>query len=215
MRGYQEGDDLRRIHWPSVARTGALMIRQDESSKRANGLVFIDTRAQALGQCAQPGLRAGGLGGRHARGHDGSARLLPAPGHRRSAGRRRHRGPVPRRAGGHLARAGPVDRAGPVTPARGRLGRDHARVRLLAAGSRRAHHVDPQRRRVRSEAGRPDLSRRPSSLPPERRTQLEGRATQAVLALTRAGWDVIVLPPSMRLKERWHVPRERPLARIV
>ncbi|HSH31994.1 MAG TPA: DUF58 domain-containing protein, partial [Actinomycetota bacterium] len=37
MRGYQEGDDLRRIHWPSVARTGALMIRQDESSKRASG----------------------------------------------------------------------------------------------------------------------------------------------------------------------------------
>ncbi len=50
MRGYQEGDDLRRIHWPSVARTGDLMIRQDESSKRASGLVFIDTRAQALGQ---------------------------------------------------------------------------------------------------------------------------------------------------------------------
>ena len=37
MRGYQEGDDLRRIHWPSVARTGELMIRQDESSKRASG----------------------------------------------------------------------------------------------------------------------------------------------------------------------------------
>ena len=55
----------------------------------------------------------------------------------------------------------------------------------------------------------------PSSLPPERRTQLEGRATQAVLALTRAGWDAIVLPPSMKLKERWHVPRERPLARSV
>ena len=50
MRGYQAGDDLRRIHWPSMARRGELMIRQDESSKRASGLVFIDTRAQALGQ---------------------------------------------------------------------------------------------------------------------------------------------------------------------
>jgi hypothetical protein len=55
----------------------------------------------------------------------------------------------------------------------------------------------------------------PASLPPDRRSQLEGRATQAVMALTRAGWDAIVLPPSMKLKERWHVPRERPLARSV
>jgi uncharacterized protein (DUF58 family) len=34
MREYQVGDDLRRIHWPSVARRGRLMIRQDESARR-------------------------------------------------------------------------------------------------------------------------------------------------------------------------------------
>ena len=34
----------------------------------------------------------------------------------------------------------------------------------------------------------------PDTLPPERQAQLEGRATQARLALTRAGWDCIVLP---------------------
>ena len=50
MRSYQEGDDLRRIHWPSVARTGELMIRQNETSKRANGLVFLDNREAALGR---------------------------------------------------------------------------------------------------------------------------------------------------------------------
>src|SRR4249920_277427 len=49
MRQYHEGDDLRRIHWPSVARTGELMIRQDESSRRANGLVFLDSREGMLG----------------------------------------------------------------------------------------------------------------------------------------------------------------------
>ena len=48
MRQYHEGDDLRRIHWPSVARTGELMIRQDESSQRANGLVFLDSREGTL-----------------------------------------------------------------------------------------------------------------------------------------------------------------------
>jgi hypothetical protein len=54
----------------------------------------------------------------------------------------------------------------------------------------------------------------PASLPPKRQTEQEGRATQARLALTRAGWDVIVLPPSMSLRDRWHTPGER-LARTV
>ena len=108
MRGYQEGDDLRRIHWPSVARTGALMIRQDESSKRASGLVFIDTRAQALGQShSQAFERAVSVGATLGvmLARRGFALRL---GTRRSAGRRRHRGPLPRRAGGHLARRRPA-----------------------------------------------------------------------------------------------------------
>ena len=49
MRAYEEGDDLRRIHWPSVARTGELMIRQDESSHRAAAAVFLDNRSSGLG----------------------------------------------------------------------------------------------------------------------------------------------------------------------
>ena len=49
MRGYEEGDDLRRIHWPSVARTGELMIRQDEASRRAAGLIYFDNRESMLG----------------------------------------------------------------------------------------------------------------------------------------------------------------------
>jgi uncharacterized protein (DUF58 family) len=48
MRAYEEGDDLRRIHWPSVARTGELMIRQDEASRRAAASVFLDNRSAGL-----------------------------------------------------------------------------------------------------------------------------------------------------------------------
>jgi uncharacterized protein (DUF58 family) len=48
MRPYEEGDDLRRIHWPSVARTGELMIRQDESSKRAAASVWVDNRTSSF-----------------------------------------------------------------------------------------------------------------------------------------------------------------------
>lgn len=47
MRQYEIGDDLRRIHWPSTARTGRLMIRQDEAGRRASATVFLDTRRAA------------------------------------------------------------------------------------------------------------------------------------------------------------------------
>ncbi|HEX2025705.1 MAG TPA: DUF58 domain-containing protein, partial [Actinomycetota bacterium] len=50
MRAYELGDDLRRIHWPSVARTGELMIRQDEAVRRAQAALFIDTRSSSLGR---------------------------------------------------------------------------------------------------------------------------------------------------------------------
>ncbi|HEX6262378.1 MAG TPA: DUF58 domain-containing protein [Actinomycetota bacterium] len=49
MRGYEIGDDLRRIHWPSTARTGRLMIRQDEAGRRASATVFLDTRRAVYG----------------------------------------------------------------------------------------------------------------------------------------------------------------------
>src|SRR5262245_59367241 len=54
MRPYVEGDDLRRIHWPSVARSGELMIRQDESTRRSTAVLFIDTRDSAVGQTHTP-----------------------------------------------------------------------------------------------------------------------------------------------------------------
>ena len=47
VREYREGDDLRRIHWPSTARTGQLMVRQDEQPGRRRTLVLFDNRASA------------------------------------------------------------------------------------------------------------------------------------------------------------------------
>ena len=37
--------------------------------------------------------------------------------------------------------------------------------------------------------------------------ELEGRASVARVSLTRAGWDVIVLTPSTRLKDAWHASK--------
>jgi uncharacterized protein (DUF58 family) len=47
LREYAPGDDLRRVHWKSTARHQRLMIRQDESRRRAPVLVLLDVRAAA------------------------------------------------------------------------------------------------------------------------------------------------------------------------
>jgi uncharacterized protein (DUF58 family) len=215
MREYQEGDDLRRIHWPSVARTGELMIRQDESTRRASGLVFFDTRAPALGRTHTPAFERGvsvaaSVGVLLAR-RGFVLRLgtteLPAAALSEdrfldaltgiSHSEIRSIGP----ALAHLRAGSSPDTSlvfvsAPPVPAE--LG---ALIRAGAGFGRKLavliYPTDPVR------------------LPPERQAQLEGRASQARLSLARAGWDVIVLAPSMRLQERWHTPVERPLARIV
>ncbi|MEX1280145.1 MAG: DUF58 domain-containing protein [Acidimicrobiia bacterium] len=46
IREYRQGDDLRRVHWPTTARIGELMIRQLETPWQSRGLVLLDTRAQ-------------------------------------------------------------------------------------------------------------------------------------------------------------------------
>jgi uncharacterized protein (DUF58 family) len=45
LREYQRGDDLRRVHWPSSARTDVLMIRQLETPWQSRALVLLDVRS--------------------------------------------------------------------------------------------------------------------------------------------------------------------------
>ncbi len=45
LREYQRGDDLRRVHWPSSARTDELMIRQLETPWQSRALVLLDVRS--------------------------------------------------------------------------------------------------------------------------------------------------------------------------
>lgn len=47
LREYQRGDDLRRIHWPSSAKTEKLMIRQLETPWQSRALVLLDVRPSA------------------------------------------------------------------------------------------------------------------------------------------------------------------------
>jgi uncharacterized protein (DUF58 family) len=46
-REYRRGDDLRRVHWRSTARTGELMVRREEQPWESRATVVLDTRAQA------------------------------------------------------------------------------------------------------------------------------------------------------------------------
>ncbi|MGA3487971.1 DUF58 domain-containing protein [Micromonosporaceae bacterium DT55] len=44
-REYRRGDDLRRVHWKSTARTGELMVRREEQPGENRATIVLDTRA--------------------------------------------------------------------------------------------------------------------------------------------------------------------------
>lgn len=44
IREYRDGDDLRRIHWPATARTGDLMVRQEDRPAKRRAVVLLDSR---------------------------------------------------------------------------------------------------------------------------------------------------------------------------
>jgi len=47
IREYRQGDDLRKVHWRSSAKTGALMVRHEERPWLGRTTVLLDTRAGA------------------------------------------------------------------------------------------------------------------------------------------------------------------------
>lgn len=47
IRGYRDGDDLRRVHWPTTAHRGELMVRQEDRPARRRAVLLLDTRADA------------------------------------------------------------------------------------------------------------------------------------------------------------------------
>jgi len=212
MRAYQQGDDLRRIHWPSVARTGELMIRQDEATKRAAGVLFVDNREAALGPA---------YGAAFERAISSAASVAA----------------MLDQAGFTLRLASSDTPAAPLAGERildALAGMVHTRIPSLATAlghARSAASSDSSLIFVGAPPAAqevPSLLRagtgfgaklaifvhpvEPAAAPASRREQLLSRATQASMAASRAGWDCIVLSPSTRLSERWHVPTQRRLA---
>ena len=46
VREYRHGDDLRRVHWRSSARTGELMVRREEQPWQSRATLFLDNRSR-------------------------------------------------------------------------------------------------------------------------------------------------------------------------
>jgi uncharacterized protein (DUF58 family) len=212
MRAYQEGDDLRRIHWPSVARTGELMIRQDEASRRATGLLFLDDREVVLGRAHTPAFER-------------AVSALASVGVLLARAGFTIRLATSERAAVAYGGEAFLDALAAAEPTRiPSLASSLAALRaasspdtsLVFVGAPPASQELPSLVRSASGFG-PRLAvlvhpADPASAPPSRREQLTARATHASLTLARGGWDCIVLSPSSRLLERWHQPREHRLA---
>jgi uncharacterized protein (DUF58 family) len=47
LRAYVVGDDLRKVHWPTTARTGELVVRNENVPEHGHSLVVLDVRALA------------------------------------------------------------------------------------------------------------------------------------------------------------------------
>jgi uncharacterized protein (DUF58 family) len=61
VREYEQGESLRRVHWPSTARRGQLMVKELEDSPRDEIAVLLDADAKAVvGESFEVQVRAAG-----------------------------------------------------------------------------------------------------------------------------------------------------------
>ena len=67
LREYVQGDDLRRVHWPSSARRDELMIRQLETPWQSRALLILDVRMNAYEshECFEKAVRGAASMVRH------------------------------------------------------------------------------------------------------------------------------------------------------
>jgi uncharacterized protein (DUF58 family) len=205
MREYMLGDDLRRIHWPSVARRGKLMIRQDESARRSLATVVLDTRVGAFGQAySEPFEKAVSVAaslGVHLSRSGFALRL--------AAGQA---GPVPVTEDAFLEALASASHT-PTRP----LGSILVPLRTsavpdttLVVVTSPPHPAEVSAMiRIGTIFG-PKMAAfvypiDPDTLPEGQRANMVEQATTARLSLVRAGWDVFVLPPQGKLADRWRV----------
>jgi uncharacterized protein (DUF58 family) len=211
MREYVHGDDLRRIHWPSVARTSKLMIRQDESTRRAAATLFVDSRSSTLGMAGSPGFEkavsvAASVGRSLVRAGfslslataDSPARLVGEEGLLETlAGLT----PVRARTVGEVLtglRGGALSDTTLAFVSAPPQGSEVAGLSRLGAGFGRRLAVFVY----------PAIL---STLTPQAAADVEGRASVVRASLQRAGWEVHLVPADGKLEDIWRSRTSRKL----
>jgi uncharacterized protein (DUF58 family) len=209
MRHYEIGDDLRRIHWPSTARIGELMIRQDETARRAAAVIFLDTRRVATG-AVRDGFEkavsaAASIGAHYLRA--GYVLRLATP------------DLPPQQVGQEQF----LETLALIQPSRLHI-LSPSLQRLRSVGGANpalvvvTHPPDPEELSALSRISAVYGSKLAVFLVPHDiddlylrpRAEIERRVEGARLSLLRAGWDVLVLDARRRLSEIWQRRPKRP-----
>ncbi|MCK9922360.1 DUF58 domain-containing protein [Frankia sp. AgPm24] len=213
-RPYRPGDDLRRVHWKTTARSGEMMVRREEHPHTSAATLLLDSRARAWpgspGFTGAPGSDAfewaigavGGIGMHLARGGH-RVRLIT------------DRGPVTTIAG--TALSGLLDELSTLSPAQ------TASLRPALAAARRPGAGAGQGGMIVAVLGHADSTLatalcglRPTGAPAiavlvdvtswDPGAAPESAAGDLVAVrgvLSRAGWAVLVAPRGARLAALW------------
>lgn len=202
IRQYNIGDDLRRIHWPSTARMGRLMLRQDEAARGASVTIFLDTRMAAFGGAGPTFERA-----------VSTAASVGTLYVRRGFDVRLSTPELPPRLVEHDEF---LELLALVTPSRSPL--MGSALRALRARSRTGAGLVvitrlPTPGEIEGLLGAgPGYTSRlallvsavdPQEISPGAAAEIEGRAAVARAALARGGWDVVALEPNRSLRDTW------------
>lgn len=200
VREYRIGDDLRRVHWRSSARTGELMVRREEQPWQSRATVFLDHRSmahrgQGIASSFEAAVQAAASVAVHLAGRGYAVRLVTASGEDdASTGLHEHTSVAPLLES--LAVVTPTDERALDLGWMSEHGQGSLTIAVLGSTS---EHDRRMLRRMRGHAS----SALALLLDVEAWTQGSGASDDLAAMLTRDGWRTATLRPGARLDLAW------------
>ncbi len=203
VRDYRRGDDLRRVHWPSSARVGELMVRREEQPWHSRATVFLDNRqvahrGEGIASSLETAVSAAASVAVHLTRRGFAVRLVTAAGEDRAGGGWHERGAESSTAPllESLAVLRPVEAPRLDTAWLGEAGHGGLVVAVLGAVQ---PHDAPVLRRMQAHQG----SALALALDVDAWVGGESGGAPAAGLLAQQGWRVTSLGPRDRLEARW------------